>query len=194
MPGKSRMVQLGMMLVLILALTGLDRSYGAAAADQGPDQAMRSFIDAVVRKDKSAVLSFFSPSSPWQYVGHEIGTGKVIATKMVNYPVMTKDFASKKGWYGFFFDEPNGYTFRMQFPAGRDVEEERPEYLCLSAERFGQHLCRLDARRRKVGHSENLARPALNRLSDIKLAEASGFPEVEAGLSLCGGAAHPTFG
>ena len=80
MLGKNRMVQLGIMLGLILALTGLDWSYGAVAADQGPDQAMRSFIDAVVRKDKSAILSSFSPTSPWQYVGYEIGTGKVIAT------------------------------------------------------------------------------------------------------------------
>ena len=118
MPKKSRMVQLGIMLGLILAMTGLDWSYGAAAADQGPDQAMRSFINAVVGKDKSAILSFFSPNSSWQYVGYEIGTGKVIATKTVNYQVMTKDFANKKGWYSFFFDEPNGYTFRVNFRKG----------------------------------------------------------------------------
>ena len=152
MPGKSRMVQLGIMLGLILALTGLDWSYGAAAADQGPDQAMRSFIDAVVRKDKSAILSSFSPSSPWQYVGYEIGTGKVIATKTVSYQVMAKDFASQKGWYGFFFHEPNGYTFRINFRQRRDVEEKRPQYLCLSPERFGQHLCLLEAGRRQMGH------------------------------------------
>jgi hypothetical protein len=118
MPRKSRMVQLGMAMVLIFAMSGLDWSYGVGAADQGPDQAMRSFIDAVVRKDKSAILSFFSPSSPWQYVGYEIGTGKVITNKMINYQVMTKDFASQKGWYGFFFNEPNGYTFRVNFQKG----------------------------------------------------------------------------
>ncbi len=145
MPGKSRMVQLGMMLALILAMTGLDWSYGAAAADQGPDQAMRSFIDAVVRKDKSAILSSFSPSSPWQYVGYEIGTGKVIATKTVSYQVMAKDFASQKGWYGFFFAEPNGYTFRINFRPGEMWKKKgRNTYVC-PAERFGQHLCRLEA-------------------------------------------------
>jgi hypothetical protein len=131
MPGKNRMVHLGMMLVLIFAMTGLDWSYEAAAADQGPDQAMRSFIDAVVRKDKSAILSSFSPSSPWQYVGYEIGTGKVIATKMVNYQVMTKDFASKKGWYGFFFNEPNGYTFRVNFRQGEMWKKKgRNTFVC----------------------------------------------------------------
>jgi len=118
MPGKSRMVRLGLMLALILALTGLDWSHSAAAADQTPDQAMRSFIDAVVRKDKSAVLAFFSPTSPWQYIGYEIGSNKVVANQMITYQMMTKDFANRKGWYSFFFDEPNGYTFRVNFREG----------------------------------------------------------------------------
>jgi hypothetical protein len=131
MPGKSWTVQIGMMLVLILAMTGLDWSYGAAAADQDPDQAMRSFIDAVVRKDKSAILSSFSPSSPWQYVGYEIGTGKVIATKTVNYQVMAKDFANQKGWYNFFFNEPNGYTFRINFRPGEMWKKKgRDTFVC----------------------------------------------------------------
>ena len=51
---------------------------------------MRAFIDAMVRKDKSAVLAFFSPGSPWQYMAYEIGTNKVVANKMVSYPVMAK--------------------------------------------------------------------------------------------------------
>jgi hypothetical protein len=131
MPGKNRMVQLGMALVLIFAMSGLDWSYGVGAADQGPDQAMRSFIDAVVRKDKSAILSFFSPSSPWQYLGYEIGTGKVVANKMVKYEVMAKDFGAKKGWYGFFFDEPNGYTFRVNFSKGEMWKNKGPNtFVC----------------------------------------------------------------
>jgi hypothetical protein len=127
MPGKCRMVQLGMMLALILAVTGLNWSYGAVAADQTPDQAMRSFIDAVVRKDRSAILSSFSPSSPWQYVGYEIGTGKVMAVKTVNYQVMAKDFANRKGWYNFFFAEPNGYTFRINFLDGKMWKKRGPQ-------------------------------------------------------------------
>ena len=31
-------------------------------------------------------------------MGYEIGTGKVVADKMVKYEVMAKDFAAKKGW------------------------------------------------------------------------------------------------
>ena len=118
MPGKTRIVQSAIMLALILALVGLDWSHSAAAGDPTLDQAMRSFIDAVVRKDKSAVLAFFSPTSPWQYLGYEIGSSKVIATKTITYQVMAQDFANRKGWYGFFFNEPNGYTFRINFRPG----------------------------------------------------------------------------
>lgn len=122
---------LGMIVAFALVLSGLGWISGATAADQGPDQAMRAFIDAVVRKDKSAVLSFFSPTSPWQYVGYEIGTGKVIATKMVSYQEMAQDFASRKGWYGFFFDEPNGYTFRVNFRPGEMWKKRGPNtFVC----------------------------------------------------------------
>ena len=131
MPGKSRTVQLGMVLALILAVTGLDWSYGAAAADQTPDQAMRSFIDAVVRKDKSAVLAFFSPTSPWQYIGYEIGSNKVVANQMITYQMMAQDFANRKGWYNFFFDEPNGYTFRVNFRPGEMWKKKgRNTFVC----------------------------------------------------------------
>jgi hypothetical protein len=131
MSGKIRMVQIGMILGLILSMVGLDWGYGASATDQGPEHAMQAFIDAMVRKDKSAILSSFSPSSPWQYVGYEIGTGKVIATKMVNYQVMAKDFSSQKGWYGFFFHEPNGYTFRINFRKGEMWRKKgRDTFVC----------------------------------------------------------------
>ena len=73
-----------------------------------------------------AILAAFSTSSPWQYMGYEIGTGKVIATRTVTYQAMVKDFAARKGWYGFFFDEPNGYTFRVNFLDGRMWKKKSP--------------------------------------------------------------------
>ena len=131
MQRKSGVVRLGMILALTLVMAGLDWSDGASAADQGPDQAMRSFIDAMVRKDKSAVLSFFSPTSPWQYLGYEIGTNKVVANKMINYQVMATDFAAQQGWYGFFFHEPNGYTFRINFRKGEMwKKKDRNTFVC----------------------------------------------------------------
>jgi hypothetical protein len=135
MQRKSGIVRLGMILALTLIISGLGWSSGAWAADQGPDQAMRSFIDAMVRKDKSAVLAFFSPTSPWQYMGYEIGTNKVVANKMINYQVMAKDFAAQKGWYGFFFHEPNGYTFRVNFLDGKMWKKRGPNtFVCPQSE------------------------------------------------------------
>jgi hypothetical protein len=125
------MVRLGIIAALILTLSVCAVNYGAAAADQGPDQAMRAFIDAVVRRDKAGILASFSTTSPWQYVGYEIGTGKIIAKKMVTYQVMAKDFAGRQGWYRFFFDEPDGYTFRINFRAGEMWKKKGPNtFVC----------------------------------------------------------------
>jgi hypothetical protein len=126
MPEKSRIVRLEMILALILAISGLAWISAAWASDQAPDQAMRAFIDAMRRKDKAAVLTFFSPTSPWQYMGYEIGTNKVVANKTINYQTMANDFAARKGWYGFFFHEPNGYTFRVNFIDGKMWKKRGP--------------------------------------------------------------------
>jgi hypothetical protein len=131
MLGKNRMVQWGILSALILTLSVCAWNYSAAAADQGPDQAMRSFIDAVVRRDKAGILASFSTTSPWQYLGYEIGTGKIVANRMVKYEVMAKDFAAQKGWYGFFFNEPNGYTFRINFRQGEMWKKKGPNtFVC----------------------------------------------------------------
>ena len=50
---------------------------------------------------------------------------------MVKYEVMAKDFAAKQGWYGFFFDEPNGYTFRVNFRQGEMWKKKGPNtFVC----------------------------------------------------------------
>jgi hypothetical protein len=64
-------------------------------------------------------------------MGYEIGTGKVVADKMVKYEVMAKDFAAKRGWYGFFFNEPDGYTFRVNFRPGVMWKKKGPNtFVC----------------------------------------------------------------
>lgn len=118
MSQQKRILSLWLALAWLWAMTGAGWSYDGPAAGKDLDKTMKSFIDAMVRKDKSAVLSFFSQSSPWKYVSYEIGTVKVTGTSMVSYAVMAKDFANKKGWYGFFFHEPNGYTFQVNFQKG----------------------------------------------------------------------------
>lgn len=115
MQRTSRMVRLGMILALSLAMAGLGWSSGAWASDQGPDQAMRAFIDAMVRKDASAVLSFFPQSSTWQYFAYEIGTGKLYTVRTISGSEMRRDFAKKQGWYEEFFNEGPGYSFGVNF-------------------------------------------------------------------------------
>jgi hypothetical protein len=126
MPARNRMARLGIIAALILTLSVCAVNSGAAAADQGPDQAMRAFIDAVVQRNPAGILASFSKASPWQYVGYEIGTGKIISKKMIPYAVMAKDFAGKQGWYRFFFDDPDGYTFRINFRAGEMWKKKGP--------------------------------------------------------------------
>jgi hypothetical protein len=126
MPARNRMVRLAITAALILTLSVGAGNNGAAASDQGPDQAMRALIDAVVHRNPAPILASFSTTSPWQYVGYEIGTGKISAKKMVTYAVMAKDFAGKQGWYRFFFDEPDGYTFRINFRAGEMWKKKGP--------------------------------------------------------------------
>jgi hypothetical protein len=41
---------------------------------------------------------------------------------------MAKDFAAKEGWLlGLFFDEPDGYTFRVHFLHGRVWNKRGPD-------------------------------------------------------------------
>jgi hypothetical protein len=125
MQRTSRIVRLGIILALTLTMAGLGWSSGAGASDQGPDQAMRVFIDAMVRKDAAAILSCFSPNSSWQYSAYQL-TGKLYKLDTITGWEMRRDFAKKQGWYGMFFEEPNGYTFRVNFQDGEMWEKTGP--------------------------------------------------------------------
>jgi hypothetical protein len=126
MQRKSGIVRLGMILALTLAMSGLGWSSGAWAADQGPDQAMRAFNDAVVRKDAAAVLSFFPRNSRWQYFAYEIGTGKLVTVRTITASEMKRDFAKKQGWYEEFFSEGPGYFFGVNFLHGTKWKKTGP--------------------------------------------------------------------
>jgi hypothetical protein len=66
MPRKNRLVHLGIVSALILTLAVCTGNSVAAAAPQGPDQAMRAFIDAVAHRNPAGILASFSTTSPWQ--------------------------------------------------------------------------------------------------------------------------------
>lgn len=107
-------VAIALLLLLVMPLTGWSFDSGRGS----PMKAMKSFARAVVKKDGSGILAAFSKTRPWRFVGYEIGTGRQTNTNMVSYARMARDFRSRKGWYHFFFDEPNGYTFRLNFAKG----------------------------------------------------------------------------
>jgi hypothetical protein len=104
------------LVILVLVVVGL--GYAGWAAAQGGDGAMGAFIQAMHQKNPQEVLAAFSRQSPWRYVNYEIGTGKVRSSRMVTFQQMAADFQHKTGWYRFFLDEPDGYTFMVNFIHG----------------------------------------------------------------------------
>jgi hypothetical protein len=106
------------LVVLALLVVGLGSAGGWAQA-QGVDAAMQAFSQAMYRKNPQGVLAAFSRTSPWRYVNYEIGTGKVRSSRMVSFAQMAADFQGKTGWYRFFLDEPDGYTFMVEFIHGK---------------------------------------------------------------------------
>jgi hypothetical protein len=104
--------------LVILALVAVGLGHAGWAQAQGPDGAMQAFSQAMHRKDPQGVLAAFSRQSPWRYVNYEIGTGKVRSSRTVTFQQMAADFQRKTGWYRFFLDEPDGYTFMVEFIHG----------------------------------------------------------------------------
>jgi hypothetical protein len=105
--------------VVLLALMVVGLGYAGWAAAQGVDGAMDAFVQAMHRKNPQAVLAAFSRQSPWRYVNYEIGTGRQLASRTVSFQQMAADFQRKTGWYRFFLDEPDGYTFMVEFIHGK---------------------------------------------------------------------------
>ncbi len=85
------------------------------ARAQDVNEAMQSFIQAMVNKNPTAIFSAFSRQSPWRYQPYEIGTGRRLPPASVSPEKMAHDFQQKSGWYDFFLADPNGYTFRVNF-------------------------------------------------------------------------------
>ncbi|MEW5725384.1 MAG: hypothetical protein AB1896_19890 [Thermodesulfobacteriota bacterium] len=113
-------------LVLVVCLVAGAPGTGLAM-DKSLTQAMEAFIQAMVAKDKSGVLSFFSQTEPWVYAPYEIGSGRPLERQSVTFQEMARDFQNEEYWYGFFFDEPNGYTYQVNFEAGVSWRPKGPD-------------------------------------------------------------------
>ena len=98
---------------LLIAILGWVPVNQAEAQDV--NEAMQSFIQAMVNKNPAAIAAAFSRQSPWRYQPYEIGTGRRLKPAVIAPEQMVRDFQQKSGWYDFFMADPNGYTFRVNF-------------------------------------------------------------------------------
>jgi hypothetical protein len=85
------------------------------ACAQDVNEAMQSFIQAMAQKNPDGILAAFSRQTPWKYQPYEIGTGRRLKAEVINPVQMANDFRKKRGWYNFFLEDPDGYTFRLNF-------------------------------------------------------------------------------
>lgn len=103
-------------IFLLFALTLLPQA--VPAKDGGPEAAMKAFIEAMVNKDSNAVLSFFPQQSTCKLIPYVIGSKTPEKVNTISYDRLKNDFANKKGWYVFFFEKPNGWTYNVEFRRG----------------------------------------------------------------------------
>ena len=92
---------------------------GAGARDdRGADAAMQGFIEAMVNKNPQAVLSFFPQRSNFRLVPYEIGSKTPETPVMVSYNQLKNAFAKKGELYVFFFEQPDGWAYQVEFRRG----------------------------------------------------------------------------
>jgi hypothetical protein len=105
------------LIVLLLALALPPQ--GAWARDaQSADAAMQGFFEAMINHNSKALLNFFSPNSSFKLIPYLIGTKTPEKIATISYDRLKNDFANKKGWYVFFFEKPNGWTYNVEFRRG----------------------------------------------------------------------------
>lgn len=127
MMSKTMTWKLALSLVGLMLWAGMSWGSDAPATSNSPDPAMRAFTQAMLRKDPRRLLAFFPRESAWKFQSYEIGTNKLTSSNQVSYAKLVNDFQKKTNWYGFFFNDPNGYTFRLHFIRGERWRKEGPD-------------------------------------------------------------------
>lgn len=113
--GNSRFRRQGVIWLMTLGMAIMSCGYIQQAYAQDVNEAMQSFIQAMAQKKPDGILAAFSQQTPWKYQPYEIGTGRPLKAAVVAPKQMATDFQKKQGWYNFFLEEPDGYTFRLNF-------------------------------------------------------------------------------
>jgi hypothetical protein len=102
-------------LVVTCALLPLE---APAGDDRGVDAAMQGFFEAMVNRNGNALLSFFPQKSNFKLIPYVIGSNTPENKANITYSRLKNDFSNKKGWYVFFFEKPNGWTYNVEFRRG----------------------------------------------------------------------------
>jgi hypothetical protein len=76
---------------------------------------MQAFMQAMVNKNAPAIFAAFSQQSAWKYQPYDISSGRPLPSVAVTPGELRRDFQQKTGWYNFFMEDPDGYTFRVNF-------------------------------------------------------------------------------
>jgi hypothetical protein len=85
------------------------------AEAQEVEGAMQAFLQAMLNKNAPAIFAAFSQQSAWKYQPYDISTGRPLPPKTITPKELGRDFQQKSGWYNFFMEDPDGYTFRVNF-------------------------------------------------------------------------------
>lgn len=90
-------------------------------ANDGLDQAMQNFVQAMQSRNTQGVLAAFSRTSPWRYVDYEPPDLKQFTQKTVTSAEMARDFKARTGWYQYFLVDPEGgCNIREEFRPGME--------------------------------------------------------------------------
>jgi len=112
--GKKFMGVAALVLVVALSLPQM------LEANDGLDQAMQAFIQAVQNRNSQGVLAAFSHKTLWRYVTFNSFTKKVNSRVTVTYAEMARDFKARKGWwYDKFMENPPTEHFRDEYFRGQ---------------------------------------------------------------------------
>ena len=105
----------GVLGVVILGIAVLACWPVTKVQAQDIDAAMQAFVQAMVAKNATGILAAFSRNAPWMYQPYEIGSDRRLTATTVTPATMAHDWQQKSGWYNFFMEDPDGYTFRVNF-------------------------------------------------------------------------------
>jgi hypothetical protein len=109
----------GPAIVIILFATLINLTDSNPTFAQDVNEAMQSFIQGMFNKNPATIFAAFSRQSPWRYQPYEIGSGRRLPEVTVTPEKMAQDFQQKADWYNFFMEDPDGYTFRVNFIHGK---------------------------------------------------------------------------